>query len=538
MYARFSSDNQREESIEAQLRAMHDYCQRNSIYIIHEYCDRAKSATTDDRPEFLQMINDSKKKEFNYVIVHKLDRFSRNRYDSAIYQKELKRNGVEVVSVLEQFDDSPESIILQSVLEGMAEYYSKNLSREVMKGMRESALKCQALGGKPPFGYKVNPETRKYEIEESEAEAVKIIFNRVVEGVGYNEIITELNQLGYRTRNGNPFGKNSLSAIIRNEKYRGVYIFNRAVSRNAEGRRNNHKNKPEDEMIRIENGMPRIIDDETFEKVNAILKGRTHNAPYKKAKETYYLTGKIFCGVCGSSYTGTRHRCGQNKNLLVTYRCGKKNNHGDFRCKNKDVNRNYVERFVFDTIEKIVFDVSRIQRLVKRYNECLNELNTDVNKRISKLHSNLKSINQKIDNIVGVIASTGSQALLDTLDNLEKEKQELVLKIKAEEQSSNSRTLSYKDIAEAMKRAQKMFRDGSLPEKKQLVNLYLNKVTVYPEHVEIVFNHVPQNLIPFASQSQVRPADEGEPCDVHKLILTAKIKEAPTPKLEWTRFPL
>jgi hypothetical protein len=83
-----------------------------------------------------------------------------------------------------------------------------------------------------------------------------------------------------------------------------------------------------------------------------------------------------------------------------------------------------------------------------------------------------------------------------------------------------------------------MFRDGSLPEKKQLLNLYLNKVTVYPEHVKIVFNHVPQNLIPFASQSQVRPADEGEPCDVHKLIISAKIKEAPTPKLEWTRFPL
>lgn len=217
LYARFSSYNQREESIEAQLRAMHDYCKRLGIYIVHEYCDRARSATTDDRPEFLQMIADSEKKEFNYIIVHKLDRFSRNRYDSAIYQKELKRNGVEVLSVLEQFDDSPESIILQSVLEGMAEYYSKNLSREVMKGMKESALKCQAVGGRPPFGYKVNPETRKYEIVEAEAEAVRIIFKRIVEGVGYNEIITELNRLGYRTRNGNPFGKNSLSEIIRKD---------------------------------------------------------------------------------------------------------------------------------------------------------------------------------------------------------------------------------------------------------------------------------------------------------------------------------
>jgi len=112
VYARFSSDNQREESIDAQLRAMHDYCERNNILIVREYCDRARSATTDDRPEFLNMINDSKGGEFEYAVVHKLDRFSRNRYDSAYYKRELKKNNVKLLSVLENLDDSPESIIL------------------------------------------------------------------------------------------------------------------------------------------------------------------------------------------------------------------------------------------------------------------------------------------------------------------------------------------------------------------------------------------------------------------------------------------
>ena len=195
LYARFSSDNQREESIEAQLRAMHEYCSRNSIVIIHEYCDRAKSATTDDRPEFLKMIAASREGDFDFAIVHKLDRFSRNRYDSAYYKRELKKNGVQLLSVLEQMDDSPESIILESVLEGMSEYYSKNLAREVMKGMRESAMDCRYIGGWIPYGFRVDPQTHRYIINDYEAEAVRMIFRDVADGCGYNVVLNKLNSM-------------------------------------------------------------------------------------------------------------------------------------------------------------------------------------------------------------------------------------------------------------------------------------------------------------------------------------------------------
>lgn len=150
-YARYSSDNQREESITAQLRAIHNWANSNGHIIVHEYIDEALSATTDKRPNFLKMIEDSKNANWTGVVVHKLDRFSRNRYNSAVYKKELKDNGKQLFSVLEKLDDSPESIIMEALIEGMSEYYSANLSREVKKGMNENALNCKHNGGTPPL---------------------------------------------------------------------------------------------------------------------------------------------------------------------------------------------------------------------------------------------------------------------------------------------------------------------------------------------------------------------------------------------------
>ena len=159
-YGRFSSNNQREESIDAQLRAAEEFAKKNNYEIVRTYADKAKSGTSDKRPEFLQMIKDAEKGIFDTLIVHKLDRFSRNKYDSALYKRKLKQYGIKLVSVTEQLDDSPESVILESVIEGMAEYYSKNLARETMKGLKENAYKCKHTGGLAPLGYDVNSDKR------------------------------------------------------------------------------------------------------------------------------------------------------------------------------------------------------------------------------------------------------------------------------------------------------------------------------------------------------------------------------------------
>jgi len=219
-YARYSSDNQRDESIDAQLRAIHKFANENGYQIVSEYIDRAKTGTNDRREEFQRMIRDSDDGDFEVVIVHKLDRFARKRYDSAIYRKALEENGVKLVSVLEQFTDSPEGIIFVGMSEAMSEYYSANLSREVKKGQYENAIACKHTGGFAPLGFRVNADL-KYEINEEEAVHVRFIFQSILSGMNYSQIIEELNRRGVRTRRGRGVGRKFLPEILRQEKEKG-----------------------------------------------------------------------------------------------------------------------------------------------------------------------------------------------------------------------------------------------------------------------------------------------------------------------------
>ena len=496
LYARFSSDNQREESIEAQLRAMHEYCSRNSIVIIHEYCDRAKSATTDDRPEFLKMIAASREGDFDFAIVHKLDRFSRNRYDSAYYKRELKKNGVQLLSVLEQMDDSPESIILESVLEGMSEYYSKNLAREVMKGMRESAMDCRYIGGWIPYGFRVDPQTHRYIINDYEAEAVRMIFRDVADGCGYNVVLNKLNSMGYRTRLGNTFSKETLYEMLRNEKYNGVYVFSRAASKDELGRRNNHLDKPIEDQIRIPGGMPKIVDDETFARVQAILASRKRHGR-RDGKRKYLLTGMVFCGLCGHRYCGDSMQTGgeKNRSVIGTYFCNNRKNHGAHACSNSNIHQEPLEELVLRKIEEIVFDESRIPGIVQAYRELCQREDGEDKDKVRTLRQNLKTVEQKINNIVNIIANTGSAALVTQLTQLEREKELLDVQIQEEERGTKEDDLDEEAIRAAFRQAQKMFHNGTLPQMEQIINLYLDKVLVYPDYVEIHLNNVPTNLL-------------------------------------------
>ena len=250
-----------DESIDAQIRAIEEYASKNNIQIVKVFADRAKSATSANRPEFQNMIKycEADDTGISMVMVHKLDRFSRDKYDSAMYKQKLKVKGIRVVSVLENLDNSPESVILESVIEGMAQYYSANLAREVAKGQKENALKALHNGGDAPLGYDVAFD-KTYVINEEEAQAVKIIFDMYINGYSYSNIIDKLNDLGYKTKRGNKFGKNSLHGILSNEKYTGVYVFNKTQRKGVNGKRNGHKQKSDDEIIKVEGGMPQIID--------------------------------------------------------------------------------------------------------------------------------------------------------------------------------------------------------------------------------------------------------------------------------------
>ena len=220
IYARYSCDNQTEQSIDGQLRVCEEYAQRNNILILNTYIDRAMTGTNDNRPDFQKMLKDSNRKEWDYVLVYKLDRFSRNKYETAIHKKTLRDNGVKVLSAIENIPDTPEGIILESLLEGMSQYFSAELSQKVRRGMRESRSKGNFTGGYVLFGYRV--ANKKVVIHEDEAKIVRRVFEECASGKLIKTILEEIREQGILNR-GKPFGRNALYQMLSQERYVGIY---------------------------------------------------------------------------------------------------------------------------------------------------------------------------------------------------------------------------------------------------------------------------------------------------------------------------
>ena len=479
LYARFSSDNQRTESIDAQIRAMRKYCQQNHWKIVAEYKDEAKSATTDKRPEFQKMIEDSGKNLFDIVLVHKLDRFSRNRYDSAIYKSKLKKNNVSIASVLERIDDSPESVMMEAMLEGMAEYYSKNLSREVMKGMNETALQCKHTGGCTPFGYCLD-ENRKLKIIPEEAKAVKMIFEMFANGYGYTAIIKELNKQGFKTRRGSEFGKNSLFEILRNEKYTGTFVFNKVDSKDCNGRRNGNRLKSDDKVIRIENGCPQIISKELFDSVQKRKEDNKRNAGQYHSREFYIMTGKIFCGVCGKRMQGNLRFSGRNKSRLATYRCNTLRIH----CNNKEVNKDYLDEYIVKLIVNKILNTKALKSAVNKLNKYINTYNAEYEDNSTILKNEFSEICESLENITKAIEKgIINDSIITRASELEERKTQLEIQLSEMHQYDE---MQYDDFEYLLKEYKNL--ESGTEEYRTFLQQFINKIIVYPYELEIELN--------------------------------------------------
>jgi len=249
IYARYSSHSQTEQSIEGQLQACYEYARANGHVVVGEYIDRAQSGTSDSRTEFQRMIADSDKHTFEAVLVYQLDRFARNRYDSAINKAKLKKNGVRVISARENISDDASGILVEGVLESMAEYYSAELSQKIRRGLDINAQKCLSNGSNPGLGFTVDEEHR-FHIEPAGAAIVQEIFETYAAGATVADIIRDLNDRKIKTSHGKEFNKNSLHRMLRNKRYTGCYIYGKTET---------------------PGGMPRIIEDELFDRVQRIL---------------------------------------------------------------------------------------------------------------------------------------------------------------------------------------------------------------------------------------------------------------------------
>ena len=458
IYARYSSDNQREESIEGQIRECTAYAEKNGITIVKHYIDRAISAKTDNRPEFQQMIKDSDKKLFDIVLVWKLDRFARNRYDSARYKTQLKKNGVKLMSATEIISEGPEGIILESVLEGYAEYYSADLSEKVIRGMTENALKGKFTGGAIPFGYIINADHR-FEIDPLTAPFVAETFQRYNDGQTMREIRDWLNEKGVKNQRGGLMTFNTIQHMLNNRRYIGELKFRDVV---------------------VPDAISPIIPLELFEDVQEKIAKNKKAPARRKAKDDYLLTTKLFCGYCGAlmfgesgtSRTGEVHRY---------YKCATAKKHKG--CKKKTVRKQWLEDLVVNETMKLVEDDASMNAIIAKVMELQNQESTDLPIYEKQLKETEVGITNMLNAIqMGILTSSTKERL----EALEEQRKELQARI-AEERLAKPK-MKEEFVRFWLLRFRKL--DMTQPEQRQaLVDTFINAIYLYDDKVLITFNY-------------------------------------------------
>jgi len=456
IYARYSSEKQREESIEGQIRKCTEYAARNGITIIESYIDRAISGKTDERPAFQQLIADSAKKKFDTVLVYALNRFSRNIEHYYRYKNVLNAHSVTLLSATEVIPDGPSGIIMEAMLVGYNEFYSAELAQKIRRGQDENAQKLKFNGGSLPLGY-ITDDDQHYIIDSAEAVIVVEIFTRYADGETLTEIINSLNSRGLRTKRGNEFNKNSLHTILKNRRYLGVYEYRDVV---------------------IEGAFEPIIPQELFDKVQSRLAINKVASAHTKADEPFILTTKLFCGDCGAAMIGESGTGRNGKHYY--YKCS--NNKRKKICKRKAVRKHLIENIVISNITELLFSDKRLQEIA----DMVMEIQEKTNTIIPMLQRELKTVTKSIDNILDAIQQMGlSESLQQRYEALEKRKAELEISIKTEQ--LREKKLSRDEVLCWLEH----FRGidtSDIKQREMLVNIFVNAVFVFDDRIVIVYN--------------------------------------------------
>lgn len=477
IYTRFSSNNQTEHSTERQIKYCKEFAERNDFNVIHIYTDEAQSGMSANRQQFKQMIKDSKNKRFQGVIVYSQDRFARNRYDSVTYKDELRKNGVRVFSVCENITDAPSGVIVESVFEGMAEFYSLELAQKASRGMAMNAEHCYFNGSVVPLGLKTKSipvpiganGKIKYkkilDIDEEKAPLVKEVYEMYLNGDTMENIAKYLNTKGIKKSDGTDrvFNKNSVKLILTNKRYIGSYTYKGEETPNA---------------------IPRIIDDETFYKIQEKIEKNKHAPAKNKAEVLYLLTTKLFCGTCKEMMVGVSATSGNGKRHYY-YSCNGKRVH--HKCKRKDIKRDYIESLVVDlarnsltdeNIEEIanaVYKTACKQRDNTRQKQLQREI-LNIEKQKANLFDSLKLCYD--DNV--------KKSIFEEMAKMEKQKIEIENEIRIEKESIFDVTLQ--EIRYFLYHIKKV-SENDIRYRQILIDVLIYKVYLYDDDsLTIVYN--------------------------------------------------
>ena len=499
-YTRFSSDRQREESIDAQERAIKFYADQNEITILEFYEDKAQSAKDDNRAEFQRMIRELKESNVGKVLVHKMDRFSRNILQFLQYEKDFTSMGVEIVYVAQPEMNNK---FVKMIYAAMAEQFLDNLSFEATKGMIVNAEKGKRNGGMAPYGYYLKEEkdesgnilhtknghkVHTVEIQPEQAEAVKMMYQMTIDGHTRAEIIEELTKKGFRKVTKKSLGKQftgtAIDNILRNERYTGEYDFHYNKGT---------RDKPVYDTIRVKNEFPAIISKEIFQKVQKLLESRKHRQPCN-SEEEYLLTGKIKCGECGAQYNGMR--CKRHGKMYTYYKCVNQSSYKNGQtqkeyCHNNSVQKEPLERAVIEKLKKVVFNEKFIPQVFNEYNNYVKSQSLD-NAMIDVLQSKLKQIDENISNLLDVIGcGNSSDSMLERLKKLENEKETIKHRIQEEMKGNNYIPATISEVEKVYRKARETLDGNDFFAKRRLINNFVNQILIYKDKAEIYINLIP-----------------------------------------------
>jgi DNA invertase Pin-like site-specific DNA recombinase len=463
-YARYSSAGQRDVSIEQQLADIRSFARREGFTIVHEYADHARSGfkNASARTAFQSMLSAAENGGFDTVISWKVDRFGRNREESAKNKGRLRRFGVKVVYAMEPIPEGSAGVLLEGMLEATAEWYSRQLSENVTRGMNDNARHC-LYNGTRILGYRRGSDGH-YALDPDGAGVVRYIFGQYSSGISAARICRQLNAQGLKSSRGCAFVPETVLRIISNERYTGVYIWG---------------------DIRVPGGMPAIIDQETFQEAQRMKKKTARHV--EQGAVDYLLTGKAFCGHCGAamigdsgtSKDGTRH---------YYYNCqARKARKG---CRKKALTKDYLETRVLDFVLDHVLSDENIEQTV----QVIMQLQQEALERspLTAMETEYAEVQKKIANINNAIAAgiwnSSTSAVLKTLEDEADDLNESIKVLRY----SQAQLLDHDRVLFFLHRFTNGDRNDPLL-RRHVIDTFVNSVYVFDDHLDIVTNNCDGN---------------------------------------------
>lgn len=408
-YYRYSSHSQNEASIDQQREQAQQYATANNLLIVKEYVDAAKTGTDDNRPQYQLMLDEVKTIRPAVLILWKTDRLGRNRLDLLMAKTIIRGAGCAIRYVAEPSpDDTPESMLMEGFLESMSEYYSQQLRRNIKRGMYHNAEHC-LYNGHATLGYDVDDD-KHYIINDKEASIVRRIYQEFINGKPKAVIIRELNDAGFTTKKGKQFNDNGLHRILTNRMYIGEYHYAEVV---------------------IPGGVPAIIDEDDFDKAQQRFNLNKHKPKSFDDNDAprFWLTGKLFCGKCGSQMFGISGT-GKHGDKHYYYVCTNQRKHK--LCDKKPVRQESIENAVLKGLSQFLKDPALLVILMVQIATYYEEKNKDTS-LMDMLEGELKDVNKSLDNLLkaieqGIITKTTQARMLE----LEQQQQTLLEGIERE----------------------------------------------------------------------------------------------------------